>query len=319
MSTQNVTIQETTYTSSGDGITIYVYRWLPADLAQAKGVLHIVHGSIEHAMRYDRFAQFLVQNGYIVVASDYRGHGKTGAENDQFNIFSLQDNGWRMTVEDLHDLNQQIATDYPNKPLVMMGHSMGSFLVRHYMGVHGHTLAGAIIMGTGRAAQWLTQTAQVIAKLLRMVGDKKRLTPFMHKLVYGQLNDAMDNPKTDYDFLSRDSAEVQKYIDDPWCGNTITVDYAHEFATGLMVINDPYFIKQTRTDIPLLFTSGKADPVGGEDANFVHEVAQMYRDGGNEHITVTIYDEARHEILNETNRDQVMADILAWMDSTIGA
>lgn len=300
-----------------DGIEIVYYLWLPDQPDAARAVLHIVHGSIEHALRYGRFAHYLTQHGYIVVAPDHRGHGKTGQLADAIGVFSQQDGGWRMTIDDLHTLNTMMQERFAGLPLFMMGHSMGSFLVRHYLAVHGHIVQAAIIMGTGRAARWLMQTAQVVARLLKALGDKTRLTPFMHKLAYGQLNDAMQNPKTDYDFLSRDEAEVQKYIDDPLCGYTISVDYAHELITGLMVINDPYYAQQTRTDVPLLFTSGSQDPVGGEKASYVYDVARMYEEAGNNHITIKIYDGARHEILNEINRDDVHADLLAWLDAQI--
>lgn len=307
---------ETSTFVSSDAMRITQYHWRPADAPKA--ILHIIHGSIEHAQRYDRFARFLNAHGYLVTAIDQRGHGQTGVDNDALAIFSHQDDGWHLSLEDLHSVNQTLEREYPDLPRYMLGHSMGSFLVRHYVGIHGYSVQGAIIMGTGRASRWLTQTAQLVAKLLKRIGDKKRLTPFMHNLIYSPLNKAIDNPKTDYDFLSRDVDEVQKYIDDPLCGYTISVDYAHEMATGLITINDPQFIAQTRTDLPLLFVSGEADPVGGEKGSLVREVAQMYQASGNASVTVKLYEGARHEILNETNRDEVMADLLAWLDALTG-
>lgn len=304
---------EFTYPSS-DSLKIYAHKW---DASNPKGILHIVHGSIEHTMRYERFAEFVSQHGFSVYASDYRGHGKTADEADQFCLFSKEKGGWDRIIEDLAQLNKIIQQENPGAKIFMFGHSMGSILIRDYISRMGEQVNGAIIAGTGRIQKSMIYLGLWIAKILSAVQGRESLSPFLHNLIYGSLNQAMENPETDFDFLSRDKAEVQKYIDDPWSGNTITIEYAYElFNAGLRII-DPETIAETPSDLPLLFIAGGEDPLGGKNAEYVHEVVQAFRDGGFHDLDLKIYEGARHELLNETNREEVMEDIVAWMEAKL--
>lgn len=304
-----------TYTySAPDGIEIYVYKWLPA--GEPKAAFQLVHGSIEHASRYTHFAERLASEGYAVYAPDLRGHGKTGAESGQPELFSKQSNGWQLTLDDLRKLTEQIQAEHPGLPVFVFGHSMGSFLVRDYITQNGNAFSGAILSGTGSAAPALTYVGLILAKLFKLTGRNKR-SPFLHNLAYGTLNDKIENPRTDYDFLSRDPALVDAYIADPWCGQTITAEYGHELISGLLRINNPQAYQQAPKDLPLYLFSGEKDPVGGEDASYVNEVADLYRQAGVNDVSVKIYPGARHETLNETNKEDVIDDVIAWLNARV--
>jgi alpha-beta hydrolase superfamily lysophospholipase len=304
---------EFTYSSS-DGLKIYAYKW---DTPNPKGVLHIVHGSIEHAMRYERFAEFVLQHGFAVYATDYRGHGKTADEAGQFCLFSKEKGGWDRVIEDLDQFNKIIRKENPGAKVFMFGHSMGSFLVRDYIASRSEQVNGAIIAGTGRLQKSMILLGLWLARILSVVKGRESLSPFLHNLIYGSLNQTIENPETDFDFLSRDKAEVQKYMNDPWSGNPITIEYAYElFNAGLRIL-DPETISKTPSDFSFLFIAGSEDPLGGENAEYVQEVVQAYRDGGFRDLDVKIYAGARHELLNEINREEVMQDIVTWMTAKL--
>lgn len=300
-----------TYTfTASDNIEIYVYKWVPA---QVKGIVQLVHGSVEHAMRYTHFADYLNKAGFAVYAPDLRGHGQTGEKSKQFNIFSHQENGWQLAIDDLFDLTKQIQAEHPDQPIFLFGHSMGSFLARDYISQHGNLLKGAILSGTGRSTPLLTYAGIGLAKLMKL-GGRNRVTPFLHQMIYGELNKQMENPRTDFDFLSRDPDLVDAYIADPWCGQTVTVEYAHEMAMGVLRINKQEAFASTPKTLPIYLFSGANDPVGGPGASFVGEVANAYRKSGVQDVEMKLYENGRHEMLNETNKEEVMADVVAWLN-----
>ncbi len=300
-----------TYTfQAKDNLEIYAYKWIPSTTPVA--VLQLVHGSVEHLMRYEPFAERLVREQIVFYGMDLRGHGQTAEKADQMNLFSKQPNGWQLAIDDIYTQTQQILSDFPGLPVFIFGHSMGSLLVRDVISQFGDSYQGAILSGTGRATPLLTYVGLALAKVF-MLFNREKTNPFLHNLIYGELNNKIDNPRSDYDFLSRDPSVVDAYIADPWCGQIVTTEYAHELVRGVLRINQARAYQETPKSLPIYLFSGAEDPVGGEEGVYVNEVAQAYQEAGVQDVQVKLYPGARHEMLNELNRDRVMADIIAWL------
>ncbi len=295
--------------TASDGIEIQAWKSCPENPV---GVLQLIHGSLEHAMRYGEFIRFMNEKGFAVYIMDLRGHGRTAEKSGTLNIFSQKEKGWERAIEDLEIQRQHIREDYPELPVYLMGHSMGSFLARNLAGRMNPSYQGLILSGTGRANPFVTYGGIILAKLFKLFSRNKP-NALLHKLVYGMLNDQIPNPRTDYDFLSRDEKVVDAYIADPWCGRLITPEYGHELASGVLTINRSGCYRQTPDSLPVLLFSGEMDPVGGPGGSYVREVAEMYRKHGTRDVEVRFYRDSRHETLNELTRDDVYRDVHEWM------
>lgn len=283
-------MDETTITiTTDDGIELQVYRWAPAGEPKAAVQLH--HGLGEHAGRYRRFAEALTAAGYLVYAPDQRASGRTA--NGEYGNWGPD--GWAGWVHDYALVNQRIREDNPGLKVALFGHSLGSFGAQHYLLEHSADVDAVVLSGTGDVA--------VLAPMLAGEGPADLSAfnaPFEHR--------------TGFEWLSRDEAEVDKYVDDPACG------WAAPAPAGLASLaeaaDDAKLQGLTKT-LPILLISGTHDPVGGQGGDGVETTAQRYKDAGMEHVTVKLYPEARHEILNELNRDEVTQDVIAFLDITL--
>lgn len=302
---------ETTTVTATDGIALHTYRWEPD--APPKAVVQIAHGMAEHAGRYERFGRALNEAGYAVYADDHRGHGRTNPVGSGHGYFADED-GFGTAVEDLHALSERIRSDHPTLPLFLFGHSMGSFLARAYAARHGDDLAGLILSGTAGSQGLLGKAGVAIAALEIKVRGRTARSPLMDTLTFGQYNRAFSPTRTKFDWLSRDPVEVDAYVSDPQCGNVFTTGFFADLLGGLEDINNKATIADVPTSLPIALIAGSLDPVsnGGKG---VLQVAEQYRAAGVEDVSLHLYVGARHEVLNETNRDEVTADVIAWLDS----
>lgn len=280
--------------TGSDGMSILGYRWSGAGAPRA--IVNLAHGMGEHAARYRRFAQALVDSGYVVYANDHRGHGRTAGPAD--NHGDLGPAGWRGLVDDLGALNEHARSEHPDTPLVMFGHSMGSFALQQYLVENSTDPDAAILCGTS--------AIDVIGAGIDPDAEVD-LSAF---------NAPFEPAPTEYEWLSRDRAEVDAYVADEACGFGIDATAARSMLEGTAVAGDPTKIAGIRSDLPIYLMSGDADPLAG-GGELIELVAQRYRDAGVADVTVARYPDARHEILNETNRDAVTADVLAWLDRTL--
>ncbi len=280
--------------TGSDGMSIRGYRWSGDGAPRA--IINLAHGMGEHAARYRRFAQALVDAGYIVYANDHRGHGRTAG--DAENHGNLGPAGWRGLVDDLGALNEYARSEYPDTPLVMFGHSMGSFALQQYLVEKSADPDAAILSGTS--------AIDVIGAGIDPDAEVD-LSAF---------NAPFEPAPTEYEWLSRDRAEVDAYVADDACGFGIDAAAARSMLEGTAVAGDPAEIARVRSDLPIYLMSGDADPLAG-GGELIELVAQRYRDAGVSDVTVARYPDARHEILNETNRDAVTDDVLAWLDRTL--
>jgi alpha-beta hydrolase superfamily lysophospholipase len=293
-----------------DGVTIFVYKWLPEGRAP-KAAVQISHGMQEHAGRYAELAELLTANGYAVYANDHRGHGKTALGMDKQG--QLGAGGWESTVRDLKELTDKIKSELPGIPLFLLGHSWGSFLTQNYIEKWGTGLKGAILSGT--------HGKDPLVKLGVMLGkrDVKRRGPaapggILEKLSVGGLNKKFEPVRTPKDWLNRDPAEVDKYIADPWCGKPFPNGFFLELVMLLSHTWEKSNEAQVPKELPIYLFAGSLDPVG-KYTKTVQALAIRYQKYGIKDVTTKFYEGARHETLHETNRVQVMNDILAWLNA----
>jgi alpha-beta hydrolase superfamily lysophospholipase len=276
---------------SADGTKIAAYRWEPENAAP-RAAVQITHGMGEHAQRYEHVAQALNDAGFVVYAQDHRGHGASG---DPAAYGDLGEGGWTGLVTDIGLLSEKIRADHPGLPLILLGHSMGSFAAQQYLLDHSDALDGLVLTGT--AAIDLLEPALDLDVPLDLTAFNAPFAP----------------ARTDYDWLSRDEAIVDAYIADPACGFGIDPGSAKVMFAESRRLADPAQVAAIRDSLPVYIAVGEADPVNGGLA-LLTPLTERLEAAGLTDVTVRIYPGARHEILNETNRDEVIAELNGWLD-----
>lgn len=304
--------QEFTFPSADQIHEIHAIEWLPQ--GQPRGVIQIVHGVAEYIDRYDHLARFLTEHGFIVCGEDHLGHGAT-AKGGTYGYFAPK-NGWSLVVQDVHHLRELEGEKFPNLPYIMLGHSMGSFLTRsHLIGWPG-TVDGVVLSGTGQEAAPMVALGKGLAGVVSALRGPDHVSELVHSLSLGAYNRKFQPNRTGSDWISRDTEVVDAYLNDPACSFKPTVSMFRDMMGGLQWIADPKNLSRMDKHTPVYFLSGDQDPVGGMGKG-VRKVAQMFRNVGCEDVTVKLYPEGRHEMFNEINRQQVMEDLLAWIDSKL--
>lgn len=295
---------------ASDGVQVYVRNWLPE--GKPRALMLLAHGMAEHGARYERFAEKLTAAGFAVWAPDHRGHGKTG-EMGELGYFA-DNEGFLRVIDDLHEVAVQASSTHPGLPLFLLGHSMGSFLSQGYIALHGGELSGCVLSGTsGPMPAALLGGGKTVAALGCLFKGRHAKAPLADKLSFGSYNDAFKPNRTRFDWLSRDDAEVDKYVADPLCGFLCSYGFFKDLLEGFSFIHDPATMRRIPQALPVLLVAGAADPVGAASGS-VDRLAAMYRELGIKDVEEKLYKDARHEILNELNRDEVMADIIAWLE-----
>ncbi len=298
---------------SHNGIdAVAVQKW--SSSCQPKAVLQIAHGVNEHAGRYQDFADFLSQKGFVVVANDHLGHGRTVGQEALRG--HLEPGGWEDLVADIHQLYQLTKKQYPALPYFLLGHSMGSFLVRTYLILYPGSLEGVLLSGTGQMPAPLIQAGYWVAcRMKRHLGATGR-SKALDKLCFGAYNKRFAPNRTASDWLSRDEAVVDSFIQDPMCGGIPTASLFCEMLRGLAYIGNPAHLAKMDLQTPVLFFSGDQDPVG-ECGKGVERVYRKFLAAGCRNVTLHLYPQGRHEMLNEVNRNQVYQDVLVWLEQSM--
>jgi alpha-beta hydrolase superfamily lysophospholipase len=291
-----------------DGFEVFVYKWSP--VGGAKAVVQIAHGGVEHALRYERVAEFLNGHGYVVYANDHRAHGKTAGTMDQAG--KAGDDGWNGIVRDFKQLTDIIKAENPGLPVFVMGHSLGSIVAQQYIEEYGDGIAGVILSGTFGT---LGDTAPIrVAIDAAIEADGPDAPSAVFGAMFATFNDPYEGD-TGFEWLSRDTVEVQKYVDDPWCGTfPLSNQFVSDFFDGMEQAWRSENEAKIPKNLPVYVISGDQDPAGAFTAA-TKVLIDRYGDLGLVDVTFKFYPEARHEILNETNRDEVHADILRWLDA----
>ena len=301
------------YKSADKKTMIDAVRWLP-DNGEYKAVLQITHGMVEYKERYMPFAEFMTENGFMVVAHDHLGHGESVSSKKDWG-YMAEGHPSDILVKDMHTLRTTIQKENPGKPYFMLGHSMGSYMLRKYLAIHGEGLTGAIIMGTGCIPDNTTKLAMFIAKLQAAFFGWHHRSKLLQKLSYDKYYHQFDLTGKDASnsWLTKDEEIVKTYYADPKCTFVFTVNAYMGLFEAVLFDNQQENIEAVPKSLPLFFVSGAMDPVGGCGSG-VKKVYNKFDTAGKEDITWKLYDNDRHEILNETDRDVVYHDILAWMN-----
>lgn len=299
--------------SMSDGHQVYVCKW-EEETVKPKAVVQIAHGMAEHIKRYESFATFLNTRGIIVIGHDHRGHGQTGEKNGAYGFFA-ETNGFERVVDDMKEVYDYIKNQYPELPVFLMGHSMGSFLVRRFLQRFQVGLSGVILSGTGGNPGFILKIAKKLAKSQVKKWGNRAESPFLQRLTTGGNNKKFKNATTEYEWLTRDREHVTAYINDPYCGKVGTTGFFLDLYHGLDMIHQDEQMKKMEKDVPIFLFSGDMDPVGSYTKGVVSMIKQL-RQHGIQHIDYKFYENGRHEMLNEVNRQEVFQDIYQWIEKS---
>ena len=303
--------QDLWYPSCGAG-EIHGCRWTPE--GQPKAILQIVHGIAEFVERYDTFARYLNDLGYLVVAEDHMGHGQSGGGEGIQGYFH---GGWFNAVADTYRLLSDTKAEYPDVPYILFGHSMGSFMARTILCDHPDSgIAGAVICGTGWQPTFaLPALVKVIDGICRKNGEDKP-NETLQKMIFGGYNNKIEHPRTDFDWLTRDKQIVDAYIAHPLCGFTASAGLIREMMKGIYHIQKKENLAKMKKDLPVFFIAGGDDPVGNYGKG-IHKCVEEFKKAGMTDVSVRVYPLCRHEILNEINREEVFADVTRWIEKKL--
>ena len=276
-----------------------------------RGVVQIAHGIAEHIACYEPFMRFLAEQGFVAVGNDHLGHGKSVSVPEELGVFAEKD-GWQLVLDDLAKLRRRMVESYPGLPYVLFGHSMGSFLARSYAIQHPNDADYLILCGTGQQPDAMIRGGELLAKAAPGLLGAKRAGKFLNKLAFGSYNKQILKPKTPFDWLNRDGAEVAKYMADPLCGFAPSPSMFRDMMGGLRFISDRKNVARMNRDTPVLLIAGDQDPVGEYGAG-VERVYRLLCDAGLHRVFLKFYRGARHELLLEQNRAEVFEDVLHFI------
>ena len=300
---------KTSVVKVSDGLNIHLHHWLPE---KPDKLFFLIHGSVEHAKRYEYFAEKLTEKGFVVIAPDHRGHGMTAKEQGEFSHFG-DENGFMRAIGDTGEILDHIIKMYPDLPRVIFGHSLGSFMTRKFISIRGDDFKAAILSGTSWGNTLELKGGLMLIKLWSLFSNKNTPNQKFNDFFWGQLNAKVKNRKGTLDFINSDEKEVEKYAADPLNGNTITLEFGAQMSKALLIVRQDEVFKGTPDNLPIYLASGMDDPLSnkGKDINLI---AKKYQTFGVKDVTVKLYPGARHEILNEPIKDQVIGDMINWLE-----
>ncbi len=299
---------------SKDGETlINAVEWKPE--GEPKAVLQICHGMLEYIKRYDHFASYMKDQGFYIVGNDHLGHGLSVKSESRYGFFH-EKCGNAYLLGDINELRKITQKKYPNLPYFILGHSMGSFLIRQYMALEGENLNGVILLGTGYTPKETLQMGMNMCKTIAATSGWDCRSIIVRNVVFGSYNKRIKNPNGSTDWISRDEEVVNNYNNDPWCTFDFTVNGYYNLFYSIRDAQNPDTIKHIPKELPILLASGTEDPVGSYGKG-VTQVYDLYRDIGIKDLEIKLYQDYRHEILNEIDRDIVYSDIKNWIEARL--
>lgn len=295
--------------TSSKNVTLYGYISEPS--CEVKGIVQICHGMAEHIERYFDFMDFLSDNGYIVVGYNQRGHGKTAGSVENQGYMDDKDN-FDILVQDVHFINNYIKKLFPNKIHYLFGHSMGSFVSQRYTELYGDEIDGLILCGSSYNKGLTINLGYIVASMITKFKGRSYKSKFVDNVAFGSYNKKFKPNKTTVDWLSRDNESNLNYLADEYCGAIFSVSYFKDLSHGFKTITKN--LKLIRKDLPILIISGDADPVGNYGKGTTKLYKNLKKQGVND-LTFKLYKDARHELLNEINKEEVVNDILEWINN----
>jgi alpha-beta hydrolase superfamily lysophospholipase len=298
--------------SGSDGKNIFVYKWIPDAGREIKAAVHIIHGMGEHAGRYEEFAGILTREGFAVYALDQRGHGKTAGSPDNFGHF-VDENGWGKVLDDLIILTGRMNKELNGAGVFLFGHSSGSFLAREHVILSDRYLKGAILSSSAASPGIAGIFGILVARYLIKRHSPRVKSPLHLKLTFGVYNSYFKPVRTESDWISRDNSRVDYLLKDPFCYRGFTAAFYLDLIRALFRINKFSNICKIPRALPILFISGTRDPLGG----FMKGIMKVYNDfkkAGIKDVELKSYEGARHELINELNRNEVFDDVVDWLN-----
>lgn len=296
--------KKSTIINTQDGRHIRVNSWTSP---QAKAYLHICHGMAEHIDRYEEFALTMVNQGFNVISHNHRGHG----ENERLGHYA-DTNGWEKTIQDIKDIQDSVIED-KNLPLFLFAHSMGSFIAQGFAIRHGEGLAGLILSGTNYQHPSIYYAGRIVASIEKLRIGLNTPSQTMDKLSFASFNNHFKPCRTDFDWLSRDPKQVDNYISDPLCGFACSPETWQQLLTGLIEISKKQNLKKIPKQLPIFLLGGDKDPVGRMGKG-IPALAKKLRQSGHDNVITKLYKDGRHEMINETCKQQVYQDVSDWMN-----
>lgn len=306
-----VTKFKATTIKSPTGATLALY-YMPAPKTKAKGIVQINHGMAEHAMRYERFALALSKAGYHVYAHDHRGHGATTAPDARLGIFA-QRGGFKKVISDVEAVHTHIKAENPNLPIAILGHSMGSVITQNFLIKNSDKIAAALLLNTGAEGGSMLMLFRAVIKIAIALKGSDVPALLAERLTFADWNKKFAPNRTNFDWLSRDEKEVDKYINDPLCGFTVSNGLWRDVTDGIKTASNNANLSKIRNNLPLYLIGGASDPCT-QNGKHMEKLHARLLATGNKDATLNILPDTRHESLNEINRDEVTADIIKWLD-----
>ena len=291
-----------------DGSTFDVWIFCHA---KPKATIQILHGMAEHCLRYQALAEMLQNEGYRVIMHNHRGHGERRPVGHYADSRAGAPGGWDLLLDDVLRAQDALCG---SEPRILLGHSMGSFIAQAWAMRYGEKLAALILSGSNSQPAFMLNAGLTLAKLMKAVRGGRHPSRTMDTLSFGSFNRAFRPPRTDFDWLSRDHQQVDAYIADPQCGHLCTLQMWCDMLTGIKSISGTENLKIIPTQLPLYIFGGDHDPVGRMGAG-LKTLSQQYQLSGHNQVTLKLYPEGRHEMLNETNREEVCTDLLNWLNT----
>lgn len=288
---------------------LHTIVWEPD--GEVSAVLQLSHGMVEYIDRYDRFAKFLNTKGILVVGNDHLGHGLTAKDDYELGYFPCEDKSCTV-VQDLYKITQEIKKKYEGVPYFVLGHSMGSFLIRRYIMTYGDKIDGAIIVGTGSQPKVLLKLGKLLLKIIKAFKGDKHRSKFVTNIVFGAYNNQFKPVETKSDWISRDKDIVREYVKDKYCTFLFTINGYETLFDVLEFIQNTANERNIPKELPLIFISGDKDPVGN-NGKAVRSIYENYKNIGVKDIDIKLYKDCRHEVLNELDYQTVYRDIYNWL------
>lgn len=304
-------IEEKLIFQSTDRREIAVYKW-SREKQKINGLVQIAHGMAETASRYRSFAQQLTKAGFIVYANDHRGHGES-ADSINHQGYLGAKFGFKLLIADMARLSQQIKQAYPKHPLFLFSHSMGSFAAQRYIMDYHPIISGLILAGSNGPQGYQATAGKILAKIEMMLRGKKAKSYLMNHLVFEAYNKHFDRQHTGFEWLTRDQEELVKYLDNPYCGQVFPASFYYEFLKTIEYIENPNNFYKIPPDLPLLIISGQDDPVG-DFGSGVKKLKKRYEKSDVKDLEMLLYEGARHELLHEINRQEIIYDTIKWLE-----
>ncbi|MDD3429058.1 MAG: alpha/beta fold hydrolase [Oscillospiraceae bacterium] len=296
--------------SGKDTVHGYVYT---QEGVQPKAILQISHGMCEYIGRYEDFAEFLTESGYVVCGNDHLGHGETSSDGGEDGFFA-EKGGANFVLQDLHQMTKEVKALYPGLPLFLMGHSMGSFFARKYAVTYPQELTGGLIISGTGGPNPLAGVGIRLASLIKKIKGSHYHSKMINNMAFGAYCKRFENPLTEYDWVSSDKKTIETYTADPKCMFTFTVSAFYDMLITNASVNRESWASGLDVDVPIYIFSGGMDPVG-DYGEGVKKVYNYVKNAGVKDVSYKLYDKGRHEMLNEVNRKDVYSDVLNWLNA----